>query len=208
MTRSTPRRGRPNGTGKQDAVLLEAVAARLASDPSQSAAAVIRSLGVTDPSSVRRLREKLKSHAPAPGRSSGRAAGKPLRSVAAARNRGPRLVEDAAKARADDTSGATKRSAPAATAAPVDAPVPAASPRVPTISPMSLTHDMQRAAATLIDSQIRIGAALMRSTPLGLLVQQQTMLANLVLGTMQTQRRLWESFVAAQAGALQTPAFR
>jgi hypothetical protein len=54
------RRGRPKGTGINDADTLAEIGRLLAADPDLRPTTAIKKVGVTDPSVVRRLREKLK----------------------------------------------------------------------------------------------------------------------------------------------------
>jgi hypothetical protein len=63
MTAGEParRRGRPKGTGIDDAATLAAIADLMAADPDLKPTTAIKKVGVTDPSIVRRLREKLKA---------------------------------------------------------------------------------------------------------------------------------------------------
>jgi hypothetical protein len=55
-----PRRGRPKGTGIDDATTLAEIGRLLKADPELKPTTAIKRVGVTDPSVVRRLREKLK----------------------------------------------------------------------------------------------------------------------------------------------------
>ena len=54
-------RGRPKGSGIDDAALLGNVRALLAADPVASPTTAIKRAGVSDPSAVRRLRDKLRA---------------------------------------------------------------------------------------------------------------------------------------------------
>ena len=60
------RRGRPVGTGLDDRSRLAAIRELMASDPTLKPTTAIKMIGVTEPSAVRRLREKLKDaqHSP------------------------------------------------------------------------------------------------------------------------------------------------
>jgi hypothetical protein len=60
---ATPRRGRPKGTGINDAETLATIVAFMAADQDLKPTTAIKKAGVTDPSIVRRLREKLKGSA-------------------------------------------------------------------------------------------------------------------------------------------------
>jgi hypothetical protein len=60
MPTATVRYGRPKGTGLDDRQQLETLAALLAANPKLKPTTAIRSLGVDDPSVIRRLREKFR----------------------------------------------------------------------------------------------------------------------------------------------------
>jgi hypothetical protein len=60
MSFEKARRGRPKGSGLDDRNQLAAVAKLLAANPSMAPTTAIKSIGVTDPSSVRRLRDKFR----------------------------------------------------------------------------------------------------------------------------------------------------
>jgi hypothetical protein len=58
------RRGRPRGSGLDDRVQLRRIAQLLEADPTLKPTTAIKSIGVTDPSTIRRLRDKLKTDHP------------------------------------------------------------------------------------------------------------------------------------------------
>ncbi len=60
MSDTPRRRGRPKGTGIDDSTTLRAITSLLAANADLKPTTAIRRTGVTDPSIVRRLREKLK----------------------------------------------------------------------------------------------------------------------------------------------------
>ena len=60
MTITSARYGRPKGTGVDDSRQLESIAAPLAVNPTLKPTTAIRSLGVEDPSVIRRLRDKFR----------------------------------------------------------------------------------------------------------------------------------------------------
>lgn len=89
--RAPARRGRPKGTGINDTDLLHRVRAALAADPTLRPTTAIRAAGVTDPSAIRRLRDKLGA-APAPtGKTSKASSERP----AAALKAGPAAIKTA-----------------------------------------------------------------------------------------------------------------
>ncbi len=55
-----PRYGRPRGSGLDDSHQLESIAALLAANPALKPTTAIRSLGIEDPSVIRRLRDKFR----------------------------------------------------------------------------------------------------------------------------------------------------
>ena len=216
MTADTSRRGRPKGTGKDDATLLEEIGARLAADPNLKPTTVIKSLGITDDSAVRRLRDKYNQRR-AEGISvhSGKlAAARPAaaRCLPAARRGGPKLVE-AVPVRSATKPAKNKRaklvgalapvpatspvlqSAPP-TQAPVTPPVLQSAP--PARAPLAVPSNLHTAIAEMLQAQVRIGTAMVRTTPLGMMIHQQIVLANIMMGTIQAQRDLWSSFALRQ----------
>lgn len=54
------RRGRPKGSGIDDSRLLREIAAMLSEDPELRPTTAIRNMGISDPSTIRRLRDKFK----------------------------------------------------------------------------------------------------------------------------------------------------
>lgn len=59
MTPNKSNRGRPKGTGLNDAAQLRAIAGLMATDPDLKPTTAIKTLGITDPSVIRRLRDKF-----------------------------------------------------------------------------------------------------------------------------------------------------
>ena len=60
MPTTSARYGRPKGSGVDDSRQLESLAALLAANPALKPTTAIRSLGVEDPSVIRRLRDKFR----------------------------------------------------------------------------------------------------------------------------------------------------
>ena len=56
MSNAAARRGRPKGSGLDDRARLKTVAALLASNPELKTTNAIKSTGISDPSTIRRLR--------------------------------------------------------------------------------------------------------------------------------------------------------
>lgn len=59
MSQTRPQRGRPKGTGLDDHARLMAVAELIAKNPELKPTTAIKSTGVSDPSTIRRLRDKF-----------------------------------------------------------------------------------------------------------------------------------------------------
>lgn len=59
MTPNKAGRGRPKGTGLNDAAQLRAIAGLMASNPDLKPTTAIKTLGISDPSVIRRLRDKF-----------------------------------------------------------------------------------------------------------------------------------------------------
>lgn len=60
MLTEKPRRGRPKGSGIDDRAILREVATRISADPLLKPTTAIKAAGVSDPSSIRRLRDKFR----------------------------------------------------------------------------------------------------------------------------------------------------
>ncbi len=60
MPAKNTRRGRPKGSGLDDNGQLVAIAALIAKDPELKPTTAIKSLGISDPSTIRRLRDKYR----------------------------------------------------------------------------------------------------------------------------------------------------
>lgn len=59
MSEAKPRRGRPKGSGIDDRARLASIAALLAAEPGLKPTTAIKRIGVSDPSVIRRLRDKF-----------------------------------------------------------------------------------------------------------------------------------------------------
>lgn len=141
MSLHEPRRGRPKGSGIDDQKFLSDMAAMIAAKPDLKPTTAIKALGVTDPSAIRRLRDKFHQFsteltaahaAPSPSHSAGDAASQPVPSTSSTHRC---LAADIS--RSGDALSALPQS-PAAALAPVEtAPAaPAASGHYP--SPIDL----------------------------------------------------------------------
>ena len=60
MPAKNPRRGRPKGSGLDDSGYLASIATLIDNDPNLKPTTAIKSLGISDPSTIRRLRDKYR----------------------------------------------------------------------------------------------------------------------------------------------------
>ncbi|MBX9924774.1 MAG: hypothetical protein K2Y05_00305 [Hyphomicrobiaceae bacterium] len=94
MTPHRSGRGRPKGTGLDDSSHIEAIAGLISANPEMKPTTAIKELGISDPSVIRRLRDKyhasLQTFGAAEG--SGPQAVQPARTMAAAQSPDPRLT--------------------------------------------------------------------------------------------------------------------
>jgi hypothetical protein len=84
MPSDTVRRGRPRGSGLDDRAQLRRIAQMLEADPTLKPTTAIKAMGVSDPSTIRRLRDKLKAELQGPP---------PTVHSGASRGRQPELME-------------------------------------------------------------------------------------------------------------------
>jgi len=191
------RRGRPKGTGIDDSPQLQKIAELIAADPALKPTTAIKALGVTDPSVIRRLRDKFNAfaagaaidgdgvanapldHSPAPPRD----AATPPRVVAAA-------VKDSAYARTQKAPAVESRvtAAPETTATSkstvADVPSASGSPAASARRPASLAaapNDLMalwlgigiQAFSTMVATQAALADTVMRSPMVSLALRQQ-----------------------------------
>jgi hypothetical protein len=169
------KRGRPKGTGIDDHSRLQQIAALMAADPSLKATTAIKSLGITDPSVIRRLRDKF--HAFQAGTGAEIAAH--AASQAAARTR-PKVV--AARNR-----GSAVKSTPVAGAPP---PEPAKAPEhkaapdpdQPTAWLDAWCGMGLRAMASAVEAQVALTQELLRAPAFTMAVRQQIALSDIAIG--------------------------
>ncbi len=107
MAQKTAARGRPKGTGLDDAGPLAAIAELIAANPGMKPTTAIKALGITDPSTVRRLRDKYQQrrayHEAAPANLAPGSTQRRTNNVIALRARSPAVRRDTAPAASDAT---------------------------------------------------------------------------------------------------------
>ncbi len=93
MTPQRIGRGRPKGTGLDDSAQIDAIAGLISANPDMKPTTAIKELGISDPSVIRRLRDKYHASLQAFGAAegSGSHAGGQHRTIAAAQTAEPRL---------------------------------------------------------------------------------------------------------------------
>jgi len=106
MQTASARYGRPKGTGLDDRQRLASIAAALVANPKLKPTTAIRSLGVDDPSTIRRLRDKFNLEQGKLMAEARRAS----RVKAAAPQRGPAKVDTLSEPGAPPRSGAVQKS--------------------------------------------------------------------------------------------------
>ena len=99
---TTTTRGRPAGSGINDTKIIKKITGLMAKDPGLKATTAIKATGITDPSSIRRLRDKLKTGPAAKTPTAKKSKGKPKARAAQA--------EKTAKASAAKTPTPKKKS--------------------------------------------------------------------------------------------------
>lgn len=67
MSAEKAKRGRPTGSGINDRIWLREMDRLIRIDPATKPTSAIKALGITNPSTIRRLREKLKRSTPSQG---------------------------------------------------------------------------------------------------------------------------------------------
>jgi len=194
MTRSTRQintkssRGRPKGSGKDDWSRLQQVAALIAANPALKPTTAIKRIGVTDPSVVRRLRDKFnlaqddllttvrRTRASAPPRqtqkrvSEARAAPPAPAAESALKHQPEQPTPKAVEATCEPRAGAAR------TSTAVFGPFA-------TLMGLGL-----RAAAVAVEQQYSLCQYALRSPPLEALVRQQLLITELMI-TATTPRR-------------------
>ncbi len=141
-----PARGRPKGTGLDDRNVLQNVIQLVEANPALKPTTAIKSLGVTDPSAIRRLRDKYNISVKA--------------SVASTVSKSASRAGDTARsprAMALTTPGAALRSAP------IEQPKPAAPPQA---APRSAARAMTSVASEQVEAQQKLSAAAHRASSL------------------------------------------
>lgn len=122
MTVKTATRGRPKGSGVNDASQLSKVQSLLSANPGMKPTTAIKSIGVTDPSAIRRLRDKFNSAPPAEARPPARPTAAAKRTPAHARTKPAITARPAPRA----TRSRTIEAAPATSQAEAPDPAPVA----------------------------------------------------------------------------------
>lgn len=198
-------RGRPKGTGINDQQRLADIARLMASDPHMKPTTAIKALGITDPSAIRRLRDKLNSAAETgkhktnaalppratPGKVAALKFSEPVKRIEPERMPPPAAMPVAAAvtpptpeptppASVTPPLSATPPAPPTqAPASERTAPAVAVAPSVPAAAVL-LGHGLH-AAITLFEQQMLMAQSLMRLPPIRDLLLQQIALTEFML---------------------------
>lgn len=208
MPRVKAQRGRPKGSGLDDSARLEAIAALIAANPDLKPTTAIRSLGITNPSTIRRLRDKFHAARDAlmrdlqqsPARPAGGSVahasvgGGPAPSPVPAIQPGPPVMSAGARSakrtsRACERRAAPVRPAPALLAANIHEPVYKGLKSADVFA-CWWGVGLSMASATL-DAQFTLFTQLMRMPQMSLAVEQQIALSEFAIATCapRTRRR-------------------
>jgi hypothetical protein len=175
-------RGRPKGTGLDDTAQLKAIAGMIASTPGLKPTTAIRELGITDPSIIRRLRDKynaaeaglLAEMAPmsrqasagdANSHSSGQSAAGSARSMALAQPPDHRLSEQAAPKPVVAEDQAPKQ---------ISSQRPGRAPDVTFAKLVGLSVGL---FVSSLEAQASVAAFCLKCTPVGVFMQTQVVFA-------------------------------
>jgi hypothetical protein len=183
-------RGRPKGTGIDDRLRLREIARLVAANPGLKPTTAIKSLGISDPSVIRRLRDKFTACRAELERELRSAAdaimvepARPQLRVMATEAKQADLVVPAAARMMPDKLGAL----PNPTADP--AATLAALQRHDSLGPMAAWFGLGVvAAASAIEQQLVISQQLVRLPAVASLIRQQIAMADLVLSMTGTKR--------------------
>ena len=172
MASATVRQGRPKGSGLDDSKQLARIAALLAADPKLKPTTAIRSLGIEDPSLIRRLRSKYRDQQGVLQSNAQKKAKPKTRSVAAAK--GVAIPERE-----------TSRTSPSISQA---SPI-ADSDVAPTDIFAAWCGFGLSVVSTAIENQHAITQHLLRQPSISIVVKSQLLLSEFALATCQRTRR-------------------
>ena len=166
MTAARAARGRPKGSGINDQLRLNEIARIIDADPRMKPTTAIKALGITDPSTIRRLRDKFNTVQP-------ESFGAPEASVPAEKV----AASAAPRAAALKIAEPVKRAGPtpAAECAAVEASAPVARPPAAENVPIAalLFGFGLNAATAIFEQQMMIAQSVMRMPPVRDLIRHQ-----------------------------------
>jgi hypothetical protein len=184
-------RGRPKGTGIDDWTRLQQVAALIAANPELKPTTAIKTIGVTDPSAIRRLRDKFhqaqdelmttirRARAPAKPRQKSQVV-----SAAAASTNAPSAAPEPAKSPQVDPAPSTVPAATCASAvaAPIRTNPPPFGPFV------ALMGFGLQAATAAVEQQFSLCRQALRSPVIETLIRQQLIITELMIAAATPRR--------------------
>lgn len=203
------RRGRPKGSGIDDTTRLETIARMLAADPNLKPTTAIKNIGITDPSAIRRLRDKFHEFSaaqadvlgrkpvaaqPAPVVQAANVLPMPQQVAESAQAQRPRAVTAAGPAAARKVEPAKAKAQPIANEttksdAPAVATAAAASTQSATTNPVNEPAAWLmmwaglgiRLASTAVEAQLALGAQLFQAPTVAMALKGQIALNEMAM---------------------------
>jgi hypothetical protein len=183
-------RGRPKGSGKDDWSRLQQIAALIAANPALKPTTAIKRIGVTDPSVIRRLRDKFHLAEDELLTTLRRArASTPARQTPTRRSDAPgpgALTSAPAPTKKDQSDQTARMVSPTTSQPPVTAP--AKTSPAPFGSFADLMGFSVRAAAVAVEQHYTLCQYALRSPPIEAFVRQQLLLTELLFTATAPRR--------------------
>lgn len=195
------KRGRPKGTGINDRPTLIRIAQILAADPAKKRTTAIKEIGITDPSVVRRLRDKYQEHEQSL-----------LAEVTAAAAPAKGKRKAAAPTEKTDKKGKTAPAAASAGAArpqtasreePIIAlaqPQASAAASQPAADPLAAIFDglsIETLVSQFVGHVLGLNTDELKDSPITAMIRQQAQLVDLILPLLQSQLGVVEKVIKA-----------
>ena len=190
---TTGKRGRPKGTGINDHETLLKVAHILAADPKKKRTTAIKDVGISNPSVVRRLRDKYQELEASLLAEVHGTSGKGKRKMAHEATPAPQAAAPAAKK--SKTAHVTEEAIACATAKPAASThgsngQGASHKQGPAIDPLAALFDglsIETLVSQFIGHVLGMDANEIKNSPIPALIRQQAQLADLVLPLLMSQ---------------------
>ena len=183
-----PPRGRPKGSGKDDWSRLQQIAALIAANPALKPTTAIKRIGVTNPSVIRRLRDKFhlaedellttvrRTRASSPSRQTPK------------RNSDARPRSPTSSATESGKNDQTVQAAHMASPATCQPPAPTKTSPAPFGSLTALMGLSVQAAALAVEQHYTLCQYALRSPPIEAFVRQQLLITEMLFATASSRR--------------------